>query len=110
MDASWDGQVLHTIFRVTVTSTSYLVFRIIMFRAFFSIFFELGIPNLVCGCIVGWQNVMIQFCDLDLISRIILVGAYLIYYLREELKFAVWIHLWMLMCRIPFVGHCDLYL
>ena len=27
---------------------------------------------------------MYQFCDLDLISGIILSGAYLIYYLREE--------------------------
>ena len=32
-----------------------LVFRIIMFGAFFSILFELGIPNLVCGCILRWQ-------------------------------------------------------
>ena len=49
----------------------------------FSIFFELGIPNLVCGFILGQQSVMYQFCDLD-ISRIILSGAYLVYYLREE--------------------------
>ena len=61
-----------------------LVFRIIMFGAFFSILFELGIPNLVCGCILGWQSVKYQFCDLDLISTIIVSGAYLIYYLREE--------------------------
>ena len=27
-----------------------------------------------------------QLCDLDLISRIIVSGAYLIYYLREESK------------------------
>ena len=27
---------------------------------------------------------MYQFCDLDLISTIIVSGAYLIYYLREE--------------------------
>ena len=38
---------------VIVTLTSDLVFRIIMFGAFFSILFELGIPNLVCGCILG---------------------------------------------------------
>ena len=36
------------------------------------------------GFILGWQSVMYQFCGLDLISRIILSGAYLIYYLREE--------------------------
>ena len=29
---------------------------------------------------------MYQFCDIDLISRIILSVAYLIYYLREESK------------------------
>ena len=69
---------------VTVTLTSDLVYRIIMFGAFFSILFELGIPNLLCGCIFGWQSDMYQFFDLDLISRIILSGAYLIYYLREE--------------------------
>ena len=55
-----------------------------MFGAFFSILFELGIPNFVCGCILGMQSVMYQFCDLDLISTIIVSGAYLIYYLREE--------------------------
>ena len=39
---------------------------------------------MVCGCLFGWQSVMYQFCDLNLISRIILSGAYLIHYLREE--------------------------
>ena len=71
-------------FLVTVTLTSDLFFRIIMLRAFFSILFELGIPNLVCGCNSGWQSVMYQFCDLNLISRLILSGAYVIYYLTEE--------------------------
>ena len=55
-----------------------------MFGAFFYILFELGIPNLVCGCILGWQSVMYQFCDLDPISTIIMSGAYLIYNFREE--------------------------
>ena len=55
-----------------------------MFGAFFSILFELGILNLVFGCILRWQSVMYQFCDLDLISTIIVSGAYLVYYLREE--------------------------
>ena len=47
--------------------------------------FELGIPNLVCACILGWQSVMFQFLchyDLDLFSRITVSGAYLLYYLR----------------------------
>ena len=33
------------------------------------IFFEVGIPNLVCGCILGWRSVAYHFlghCDLDL--------------------------------------------
>ena len=67
-----------------MTLTSDLIFRIIMFRAFFCILFELGIPNLVCGCIFGRQSVMYQFCDHHLMFRIILSGAYLIYHLREE--------------------------
>ena len=49
--------------------------------------FELRIPNLVCGYILGWQSVTYQFlshCDLGLVSRIIMSGAYLIHYLREE--------------------------
>ena len=36
---------------VTVTLTSELIFRLIMLGAFFSLLFELGIVNLVCGCI-----------------------------------------------------------
>ena len=47
--------------------------------------FKLGIPNLVCSCILGWQSVMNQFlghCDLDLFSKIIALGAYLLFYLR----------------------------
>ena len=71
-------------FWVTVILTSDLVFRIIMFGAFFPILFELDVPNLVYGCIFGWQSVMYQLCDPDLISTIIVSGAYLIYYLREE--------------------------
>ena len=78
----WPSVAYH--FWVTVTLTSDLVFRIIVSGAFFSILFELGIPNLVCGCNFGWQSVIYQFCDIDIISRIILSGAYLIYYLREE--------------------------
>ena len=46
--------------------------------------FELGIQNFVCGFILGWQSGMYRLCDLDLISRIIVLGAYSIYYLREE--------------------------
>ena len=41
----------------------------------------------MCGCIVGWQSVMYQVlghCDLDLFSRIIVSGVYILYYLRLE--------------------------
>ena len=35
--------------------------------------------------VASWDgSVMYQFCDLDLISRIIVSRAYLVYYLREE--------------------------
>ena len=43
-------------FLVTVTLTSDLVFRINMSRAYL-ILFEVGISNLVCGCILGWRSV-----------------------------------------------------
>ena len=39
-------------FQVAVTLTSDLVFRIIMSLAFLKLF-EVGILNLVCGCILG---------------------------------------------------------
>ena len=38
-------------------------------RSISPIFFEVGIPNLVCGYILGWRSVAYQFlgyCDLDL--------------------------------------------
>ena len=53
------------------------------------IFFELGIPNLVCGCILGKRSVMYHFwvtvtltLTSDLVFRIIVSGAYLLYFLR----------------------------
>ena len=53
------------------------------------IFFEVGIPNLVCGYILGWRSVMYHFrvtvtltLTSDLVFRIIVSGAYLLYYLR----------------------------
>ena len=76
-------------FWVTVTLTSDLVFRIIVSDQISYILFELGIPNLVCGCIGGWQSVMYQVlghCDLDLFSRIIVSGVYLLYYFEVDPK------------------------
>ena len=53
------------------------------------IFFEVGIPNLVCGYILGWRSVAYHFrvtvtltLTSDLVFRIIVSGAYLLYYLR----------------------------
>ena len=51
------------------------------------IFFEVGIPNLVCICILGWQSVTYYFwvtvpLTSDLVLRIIVSGAYFLYYLR----------------------------
>ena len=57
-------------------------------RLFISpILFEPEIPNLACGCLLGWLSDMYQFlghCDLDLVFRIIVSGAYLAYYLRMK--------------------------
>ena len=53
---------------VTVTLTSDLVFRMIVSNISL-ILFEVGIPNLVCGCIFGWRSVKYPVwghLDLDL--------------------------------------------
>ena len=42
---------------VSVFGSYDFVSRIIMSP----ILLEIGIPNLVCGCILGWQSVMYQF-------------------------------------------------
>ena len=56
-------------------------------RSISPIFFEVGIPNLVCGYILGWQSVAYYLrvtltLTSDLVFRIIVSGAYLLYYLR----------------------------
>ena len=56
-------------------------------RSMFPIFFEVGIPNLVCGCILGWRSVAYHSrvtvtLTSDLVFRIIVSEAYLLYYLR----------------------------
>ena len=58
-------------------------------RSISPIFFEVEIPNLVCGYILGWQRVAYHFrvtltLTSDLVFRIIVSGAYLLYYLRWE--------------------------
>ena len=51
------------------------------------IFFEVGSPNLVCICILGWRSVTYHFqvtvtMTSDLVLRIIVSRAYLLYDLR----------------------------
>ena len=54
----------------------------------FLVLFEVGIPNLVCECILEWRSVLSHFgvtviLTSDLVSRIgIESGAYLLYSLR----------------------------
>ena len=96
MDASWDGGVLHFRVTVTLTLTSDLVFIVIKcpsvhpsvplrVRCISPIFFEVRIPNLVCGCILGWRSVRYHFwftvtltLTSDLVFKIIMSGAYLL--------------------------------
>ena len=64
-------------FPVTMTLTSGIVSRI----GITSIFFEVGIPSLVCGCFMGWQSVAYHFwvtvtLTSDLVFRIINFGAF----------------------------------
>ena len=44
----------------------------------------------------------------DLVCRIIVSRTYLLYYLRWESQICCIDTSLMLMCRIPFLGHCDL--
>ena len=52
MGVSWGGEVSRIIFLFSVTLTSDIISRIIVSRAY-SLSFKVGIPNLVCGCILG---------------------------------------------------------
>ena len=54
-----------------------------------------------------WVTVTLTLTS-DLVFRIIMSGAYLLYYRGRNLKFGVWMHLGMTKCRIPLLGHCDL--
>ena len=58
-------------------------------RSLSPIFFEVGIPNLVCGYILGLRSVAYHFwvtvtltLTSDLVFRIIVSRAYLLFYLR----------------------------
>ena len=67
-----------------MTLTSDLVLIIIVSGAYL-----IGIPNLVCECILGWLSVLYHLqvtvtLTSDLVLIIIVSGAYLFYYLRYE--------------------------
>ena len=91
-----------------MTLASDLVFRIIVSGAYL-ILFEVGIPNLVSGCILGWRSDAYHFwvtvtVTSDLVLRKIVSGAYPLYYP----KFGVWIYLGMTECCVPYLGQCNL--
>ena len=53
-------------------------------RCISPIFFEVWIPNLVFGCILGWRCMAYHFrvtvtLTFDLVFRLIVIGAYLLY-------------------------------
>ena len=75
----------HIPFWVTVTLTSDLVLRIIVFGAYFLYFFEVRIRNLVYICILGCRSVTYHLrvtvtLTSDLVFRIVVSRAYLLYY------------------------------
>ena len=93
----WRSVTYHFRVTVTLTLTSDFVYIVVTMSVRMSvplrvqcispIFFEVGIPNLMCGCILGWRSVAYHFpitmtLTSDLVFRIIVSGAYLLYYLR----------------------------
>ena len=52
-----EWRIVPSYFPVTVILNSDLVSRI----GITSLFFEVGIPNLVCGCILGWPSLVYTF-------------------------------------------------
>ena len=44
----------------------------------------------------------------DLVLRINVFAAYLLYSFRQEFQIGVYMHLGMGKCHLPFSGHCDL--
>ena len=94
----WRSVEYHFQVTLTMTLTSDLVFIVITMsvrlsvrpsvplrvRCISPIFFEVGIPNFMCGCILGWRNVAYHFrvtmtLTSDLVFRIIVSGLYHLY-------------------------------
>ena len=64
----------HIPFWVTVTLTSDLVLKNYCGRSISHIFFEVGIPNLICICIFGWWSVTYHFwVTVTLTSDLVLI-------------------------------------
>ena len=81
----WRSVAYHNWVTVTLNLTSDpLSWKLHWVWCISPIFFEIGIPNLVCKCILGWGGVTCQFwvtvtLTSDLVLRIIVSGAYLLY-------------------------------
>ena len=76
----WEAYSNHTV-RLSVFLLSGIV------SGAYPILFELGIPNLVCEYILAWRSVSYHFgvtatLTSDLVSWVIVAGAYLLHYLR----------------------------
>ena len=82
-------------------------------RSISLIFFEVGIPNLECICILGWWSLTYYFLATvtltsDLVLIIIVSGAYLLYYLRRESQIWCVNASWDGWVSCTIFGHCDL--
>ena len=72
----------HSYHNVRLSVRPYVPLRV---RCISPKFFEVGIPNVMCGRILGWQCAVYHFwvtLTSDLVFRIIVSGAYLLCYLR----------------------------
>ena len=77
------------------------------------ILFEVGITNLVCESIFGWWCVTYHLwvtvtLTSVLVFRIIMSWHITCIFWNMNPKFGVWVHLWMVECRVLFIGYCDL--
>ena len=113
----------HNFGRHIVIAPSVCLSVLLRVRCISPIFFEVGIPNFVCGCILGWQSVAYHFqvtVTLTLTSDLVFIVITMsvrpplcpvnISYipLGRNSKFDVWMHLGMAECRVPFSGHHNL--
>ena len=81
-------------------------------RSISLILFEIGIPNLVCECILGWSRVLYHLrvtmtLTSGLVFRKIVSRTYL-YIIKGRNPKGGWMQLLMGECRVPFLDHFDL--